>query len=329
MAADSMARPIAHGGGLIAARRRYPDAPEPWIDLSTGINPIAYPLPPLPPETFTRLPEPEQVATLETVAATAYGARDAAMVVAAPGTQGLIHLLPRLIPARTAAVIGPTYAEHAAAWALAGCAVRTVATLPEVTDSDVVVVCNPNNPDGRLHRPAGLATVRGRMVVDEAFADLDGESLVPWLGHDGSVVLRSFGKTYGLAGIRLGFAITTPTLASRIREALGPWAVSGPAVHVGTLALADTEWRSAAAARLAEDARRLDTLLTATGCAVLGGTRLFRLVANDDAAGLADRLAQAGILVRRFADQPHWLRFGIPGEAAAWRRLGNAMGSSC
>ncbi len=306
-----MARPIAHGGGLIAARRRHPGAPEPWIDLSTGINPVAYPIPKLPPEAFTRLPEPETVAALEAVAAAAYGAADPAMVVAAPGTQSLIHLLPRLIPARRAAVVGPTYAEHAAAWALAGCEVATVGSLAEAGRTDVVVVCNPNNPDGRRHDPAALAAVRGVRVVDEAFADLEGDSLIGLAGSN-TIVLRSFGKTYGLAGVRLGFAISAPALANRVRGALGPWAVSGPALAIGTLALADAEWRAAAAARLAADCRRLDALLTDAGCAVLGGTRLFRLAAHRDAPGLADRLARAGILVRRFEDRPDWLRFGIP-----------------
>jgi cobalamin biosynthetic protein CobC len=139
------------------------------------------------------------------------------------------------------------------------------------------------------------------------------------------VVLRSFGKTYGLAGIRLGFAIAAPALGGRIREALGPWAVSGPAVQIGALALADTAWRTAAAARLAADCARLDALLTQAGGVVLGGTRLFRLVAHDRAAALADRLARAGILVRRFQDRPHWLRFGIPGAEADWLRLGTAL----
>jgi cobalamin biosynthetic protein CobC len=322
-----MARPIAHGGGLIAARRRYPDAPEPWIDLSTGINPIAYPLPKLPPEAFTRLPERQAVTALEATAAAAYGAPDPAMVVAAPGTQSLIHLLPRLIPARRVAVVGPTYAEHAAAWALTGAEVSAVATLAEAGDADVVVVCNPNNPDGRLHEPALLAAVRGLLVVDEAFGDLDGNSLVPSLST--AIVLRSFGKTYGLAGIRLGFAVTAPALADRIREALGPWAVSGPALHVGTLALADAAWREAAAARLAAASRRLDTMLTAGSCAVIGGTRLFRLAAHDRAASIADRLGHAGILVRSFADQPRWLRFGIPGSETQWHRLADAMRHAC
>jgi cobalamin biosynthetic protein CobC len=347
-----MARPIAHGGGLIAARRRYPDAPEPWIDLSTGINPVPYPVPPLPLEAFTRLPEPEQVAALEAVAATAYGVGDPAMLVAAPGTQSLIHLLPRLIPARRVAVVGPTYAEHAAAWALAACDVRTVGSLDEADGADVVVVCNPNNPDGRVFAPSALAGVGGMLVVDAAFGDFSPRSppspppscagltrAPPWhevagsspamtiRGNNEVIALRSFGKTYGLAGIRLGFAITAPAMAARIREALGPWAVSGPALHVGTLALADTAWRHAAADRLAKDGARLDMMLRDAGCALVGGTHLFRLVAHPNAAGLADRLAHRGILVRQFDYRPDWLRFGIPGDEAAWRRLGSALRS--
>jgi cobalamin biosynthetic protein CobC len=325
-----MARPIAHGGGLIAAQRRYPDAPAPWVDLSTGINPVPYPMPPLPPEALTRLPEPEQVAALEAIAATAYGARDPSMVVAAPGTQSLIHLLPRLIPARNVAVVGPTYAEHAAAWVLAGCDVRTVGSLAEAEGADVVVACSPNNPDGQVFAQSELAHVRGTLVVDEAFADLSPTSpscaelpLKPLKETD--IVLRSFGKTYGLAGIRLGFAITAPAMASRIREALGPWAVSGPALHVGAVALADAQWRQAAADRLGKDAKRLDTVLTDAGCAIIGGTSLFRLIAHPDAAGLADRLGQHGILVRQFDYRPDWLRFGIPGDEAAWRRLHSAL----
>jgi cobalamin biosynthetic protein CobC len=333
-----MARPIAHGGGLVAARRRYPDAPEPWIDLSTGINPVPYPVPPLPPEAFIRLPEPEQVAALEAVAATAYGVGDPAMVVAAPGTQSLIHLLPRLVPARRVAVVGPTYAEHAAAWALAACDVRTVGSLDEALDAYVVVICSPNNPDGRVFAPSALAGVRGTLVVDAAFADFS-PSVPHWHEVAGSspamtrrerggvIVLRSFGKTYGLAGVRLGFAITAPAMAARIREALGPWAVSGPALHVGALALADTAWRLEAANRLGNDAKRLDAMLTGAGCAVVGGTHLFRLVAHQNAPTLAGRLAHHGILVRQFDYRPDWLRFGIPGDEAAWRRLGSALRS--
>jgi cobalamin biosynthetic protein CobC len=327
-----MARPIAHGGGLIAARALYPGAPEPWIDLSTGINPVAYPVPPLPAEVFARLPEPEAVAALEAVAATAYGAADPATVAAAPGTQSLIHLLPRILSARRVAVLSPTYGEHEAAWRLAGSAVFPMASLEGCGIADAVVLCNPNNPDGRHHDPdtllamaRRLATVGSLLVVDEAFADLDGPTLVPALPSGGLLVLRSFGKTYGLAGVRLGFAIGPAWLAARLREALGPWAVSGPAIHAGMAALADVAWRQATARRLAEDARRLDATLTAAGARLVGGTRLFRLVEHPQAQAMADRLARAGILVRRFPDHPHWLRFGIPGTDDAWRRLMAAL----
>ncbi len=320
--------PIAHGGGLIAARRQFPHAPEPWIDLSTGINPVPYPVPPMPLAALTRLPEPEQVAALEAAAARAYGVADPACVVAAPGTQALIHLLPRLIAPGRVTVLSPTYAEHRAAWALAGHHVTEAASLPEAAQSAVVV--RPNNPDGAVADRGALlafaARTSGVLVVDEAFADLEGCSLAPALPHPGLLLLRSFGKTYGLAGVRLGFALAEPRWAARLREALGPWAVSGPAVHAGLHALTDPNWLAAATARLGGDTARLDRCLMRAGCQVIGGTRLFRLAACSDAQALADRLAAAGILVRRFADRPTLLRFGLPAE---WARLEAALSVAC
>ena len=321
-----MAKPIAHGGGLIAARRRFPGAPEPWIDLSTGINAIPYTVD-LPLEAFTRLPEPESVAALEAVAAQAYGVPDPAMVAAAPGTQSLIHLLPRLLTGKRVVIIGPTYAEHAAAWTQGGSRVRTVDRLSAAGTPDVVVAVNPNNPDGaRLPRTELLAVADrmaetgGVLIVDEAFADLEVGTLAPLLPHPGLLLLRSFGKAYGLAGLRLGFLLGSAALASLVREALGPWAVSGPAVWAGRMALADEDWRKATMARLTRDAARLDRLLQDSGCRVIGGTRLFRLAALDNANGAFERLCQRGILVRRFDGNPRWLRFGIP-AGQGWDRL--------
>ena len=312
---------IAHGGGLIAARRRFPDAPLPWLDLSTGINPVPYPMPPVPPAALARLPEPEEVAALEAAAARAYGMADPAGVAAAPGTQALIHLLPRLLPPGRVAVVSPTYAEHRAAWALAGHRVTEAATLAEAAGAPVVVVVRPNNPDGAVVDAAALLRLADRdslVVVDEAFADLEECSLAPALPHPGLLLLRSFGKTYGFAGVRLGFALASAHWADRLRQALGPWAVSGPAVHAGLHALADDTWRDIAAECLARDAVRLDALLARAGCEVIGGTRLFRLVRHGSADALADRLAEAGILVRRFEGRPGMLRFGLPAE---WSRL--------
>jgi cobalamin biosynthetic protein CobC len=319
---------ISHGGRLEAMKLAYPNAFVPWIDLSTGINPTPYPVPALPPDCFTRLPEPEAVARLETIAAHAYGATDPAMVVAAPGTQILIDLLPRLLAHPTVAILGPTYGEHAAAWARAGSSVTALHDLGDYTNQTALVLCNPNNPDGRITPPTALldlATRTRTLIVDEAFADLSpaGTSIVPHFtaAHPSLIILRSFGKTYGLAGIRLGFAIAAPPMAATIRAALGAWAVSGPAIAIGTAALADDTWRDAARNRLTAATAALDQILTSAGMTIVGGTPLFRLASTPQAPHLFERLAQAGIMTRKFAAEPHWLRLGIPGTTAATARL--------
>lgn len=327
--------PLVHGGRLEAARRAFPGAPKPFVDLSTGINPVAYKVPALDPAVFARLPEPEAVAALQAAAANAYGAADPAMVVAAPGTQSLIQILPRLFAPARVGVVGPTYAEHEAAWRGAGHDVRELAWPErEAPDRDIVVLCNPNNPDGRRIEPSdlraraeSLGRSGGLLVVDEAFADFEppGFSLAPVLPREGLVVLRSLGKAYGLAGLRLGFALASAPIAARLRAAIGPWAVSGPAIAIGTLALGDAAWREAAGRRLARDAARLDALLSDSGLDVLGGTSLFRLARHPFASALFDRLGHAGLLVRRFADHPEWLRFGLPDGDATFDRLRDAL----
>lgn len=323
---------IAHGGDLDAARRLFPQAPEPWIDLSTGINPVPYPCPALEASAFRRLPSAADLRALRVAAAEAYGVADPDRIVAAPGTQILIETLPRLVARGRVAVVGPTYAEHAAAWARAGHAVVTVPGPAAGREADVVVVVNPNNPDGRtweagmLRALAGDLECRGGLlVVDEAFADLEPiETLGPSLGP-GLVILRSFGKTYGLAGIRLGFALGEPGLVAALAEALGPWAVSGPALAIGRAALSDAAWRRDAARARAADAWRLDRMILRAGGTPVGGTCLFRTADFSDAPSLYDRLGAAGIYVRRFAEAPARLRFGLPPDKAAWCRLSRIL----
>jgi cobalamin biosynthetic protein CobC len=321
---------IWHGGDLDEARRMFPAAPEPWIDLSTGINPVAYPLPVIPPDVFRRLPSSSELRRLERVAAEAYGARSDE-IVAAPGTQALIELLPRLRPASRVAVVGPTYAEHAQSWRKAGHAVSLVPSGEAGKGADVLVVVNPNNPDGRswrradVMRAAAQLSPGGWLVLDEAFADLEQiESMAPDR-PERVLVLRSFGKTYGLAGIRLGFLIAAPDLVARVRASLGPWAVSGPALVIGQAALGDPAWREQAARDRLCDAERLDALLRPAVERVVGGTRLFRCYETPQAAALFDALGRHGIWVRRFQDAPERLRFGLPGSEAEWERLAAAL----
>jgi cobalamin biosynthetic protein CobC len=327
------AAPIPHGGQLDEARRLFPNARQPWIDLSTGVNPRAYPLPALAPEAFTRLPDVGALSALEAAAARAYAAPSHLQTIAGAGAQAFIQWLPRIVPARRVGVLDFTYAEHAARWRAAGASVATVPELDELAGRDVGVVVNPNNPDGRLAAPRRLAELARRMaarggllIIDESFMDMTpAHSAVPLLPEEGALVLRSFGKAYGLPGPRLGFALCPASLASRLRETLGPWSVSGPALAAGAAALADSAWLRAAAAELEQSAARLDALLQGAGFSLVGGTTLFRLAAHDDAAGWFARLGEAGILTRSFPERPRWLRFGIPGSDAAWERLAQAL----
>lgn len=322
---------VYHGGSLAVARDHFPGAPEPWIDLSTGINPHPYPIGDIPLERWTRLPESVEIARLETCAASAYGCPDPGFVAAAPGTQALIQLIPQILKARHVGIVGFTYQEHATVWRAAGAEVATFEGFddPGLDGSDVVVLVNPNNPDGRFVPPDGirraaarLATRGGALIVDEAFIDVLrlGASVVGDL-PEGTLVMRSFGKTYGLAGLRLGFALARPPITDRIRAALGPWAVSGPAVEIGIRALADRAWLDLAIRRLEADAIRLDGLMTAAGFAALGGTALFRLYDHPRSDNWFERFGRAGILVRPFPDRPTWLRLGLPASEEAWARL--------
>jgi cobalamin biosynthetic protein CobC len=333
-AGQTDAAPIQHGGDLGAARLLFPGAPEPFIDLSTGINPYPYPIPPLPAELFSRLPEQAALDRLASVAAQAYGAPSAAHVVPAPGSQILLPRVAGLVRPGRAAVLGPTYAEHIRAAALAGHQVEEVTGLEALRHAALTVVVNPNNPDGRLvPREAllscahNLQTAGGLLVVDEAFMDAGapGASLAPDCDRPNIVVLRSFGKFFGLAGLRLGFALASPAIAARLRAELGPWAVAGPALAIGAAALADRPWAEATRLRLAQAARRLDQVLNAAGLEVAGGTSLFRLVRAGVASELFHHLGRAGILARRFAGEPAWLRFGLPASEPDWRRLAAAL----
>jgi cobalamin biosynthesis protein CobC len=302
-----------HGGGLDAAVARWGGRAADWLDLSTGINPVPYPLPDLPPDAWTRLPDRAAQDALERAARSFWAVSDDWEVVPAPGLSALIARLPWALGAASVRIPAPTYNEHAASFAAHGIPLREKAPL--------TVVVHPNNPDGRLWEETGGAPSPGppHVVIDESFCDPT--PALSHMGAPGAVILKSFGKFWGLAGLRLGFAMTEDTaLAQRLRDALGPWPVSGPALAVGTAALSDAAWADAARTRLDGDAARLDALLTARGAQVVGGTTLFRLYEVADAAAWADRLARRRILARTFPYSATWLRLGLP-ALHGWERL--------
>ena len=326
--------PILHGGNLDAARAAFPQAPEPWVDLSTGINPWPYPLPAIPAAAWTRLPGGAEEEALRVAAAACYGAPSPAHAAAAPGSQALIQWLPRLRRPGRVTVLGPTYAEHARAWAATGHTVRIVDGVADL-EGDVAVIVNPNNPDGRIIDRAELLALAERfsarggwLVVDEAFADVVPEaSVCDAVDRPGLIVLRSFGKFFGLAGVRLGVALAAEPLATRIRDAVGPWAVPGPTLAVATRALRDDSWIVAARQQLAAAAASFDLRLSSLGLPVVGGTPRYRLVRHTHATQIVNALGRAGLLVRRFDEHPEWLRFGLPADDAAQQRLMRAMES--
>jgi cobalamin biosynthetic protein CobC len=276
------------------------------------------------------LPEENAVRALESAACEVYGGDRPANMVAANGTQALIELLPRLFPARRVGILGFTYSEHEKTWRKAGAEVETVSDVAALTDFDSAVIVNPNNPDGRFVPVAELRLLAesmarrgGRLIVDEAFVDVlyEGSSLIPYLPEKGAIVLRSFGKTYGLAGVRLGFAAAGAEDAAALRGALGLWGLSGPALEIGYRALQDRAWLETTRERLIGDAVRLDRALSRIGLMIEGGTPLFRLASSPRAGHFFGYLAHAGILVRAFKLKPEWLRFGLPGTVEEWALL--------
>jgi cobalamin biosynthetic protein CobC len=327
-----------HGGRIDTAALLYPSAPQPWIDLSTGINPIAWPVPQIPLARYQRLPLAREMAQMTAAAAEAYGLPANAAIVPVSGSEIAIRLLPRMIGHSRVGILTPTYGSHAAAWRDAGAEVHELVALPDpnIHELQTLIVVNPNNPDGRAIARADLAafaqawTAAGRrLIVDEAFADVrpDVSLLAMPELPVGVVVLRSLGKFFGLAGLRVGFVVVHEPEAAAWRQLLGDWPVSGPACEIAALALRDAAWIAKARGRLAADRRRLDGTLGRAGLKLLGGTDLFGLFEGSDGIDLLDHFARAGILIRGFSAPPRRYRFGLPADEAAWRRLEAACGT--
>lgn len=325
---------IAHGGKLDGAVEEFGGVRGDWLDLSTGINPNAYALPELSNDVWARLPDRDLELQAMAAARSFYGVKDGAGLVAAPGTQALIQLYPHLAPPGNAVVIGPTYEEHTQALGMAGRDTRYERSMAGVNEEDmIVVVVNPNNPDGRvmpaeamLFMADQLAQRGGLLVVDEAFTDMDmSKSVASYAGMDGLLVLKSFGKFFGLAGVRLGFAAGTVQLTQVLAAMLGPWAVSGPALTIGAAAYHDALAIAAIRADLSAKRKAIDGVLKEADLKIVGGTDLFVLVRHFQAAFIHKRLCEHHILVRKFDYQADWLRFGLPKNEDALGRVKTAL----
>ncbi len=306
-----------HGGGLDQAIARYGGRRADWLDLSTGINPDPYPVPEFSNRLWGALPDHAASDALSTAARACWKVPNDADILAAPGASALIAALPSLWPRSSVQITAPTYNEHAAAFRNWGWTVTQ-------SRAETRVIVHPNNPTGALWDGRGHSRF---LVIDESFCDpLPEASQIARATTPGVVILKSFGKFWGLAGLRLGFAIGHPDTIAPLRARLGPWAVSGPALALGAEALADADWIKATRARLARDSARLAQMLSRAGAENLGGTPLFRLASVPDAGRSAEYLAgNHRILVRVFPYSRNWLRFGLPAGERAWQRLQRAL----
>ncbi|WP_298570689.1 threonine-phosphate decarboxylase [uncultured Aliiroseovarius sp.] len=294
-----------HGGGLDAAIATYGGQRDRWLDLSTGINPMAYPIGDISPNAWTALPDQAAFSRLEAAARAFWTVPEGAAVLAAPGASSLIARVPTLQSVGRVVISGPTYNEHAAAFRAQGWHVD------EAGLGDARVIVHPNNPDGHFWRDPSYD--QALSVIDESFCDVEpAASLIAAATRPGVIVLKSFGKFWGLAGVRLGFAVGDPLLIDKLREAIGPWQVSGPALEIGARALSDQSWATSTRQRLGRDAARLDALVTAKGAKLVGGTTLFRLYDVGDAVAWQDRFARGQVWSRIFPYSDRWLRLGLP-----------------
>jgi len=321
---------LEHGGNLHAAIARFGRPRSAWLDLSTGINPQPYPVPALAADAWHRLPE--EHSGLAAAAAQYYGAP--AMLPVA-GTQAAIQALPCLRPPSRVVVAAPAYAEHAHCWRRSGHAVREVSYAElgtAVADCEVMVVCNPNNPTGATvavallrEWAAQLAARGGWLIVDEAFADTTpAMSVAAWADQPGLIVLRSVGKFFGLAGLRLGFVAAEKTLLAGLADHVGPWSVSGPAQAIGHAALTDLTWQQMMRQQLLQQGQRLHALLAQNNIRS-SGSAMYQWWAEPRADAFLQHMAQRAIWVRLFTRGAGGIRLGLPPDEAGWQRLQLAL----
>lgn len=321
---------LEHGGNLRDAMARFGGEARDWIDLSTGLNPRGYPAPAIPSDAWHRLPESDPA--LLDAAQAYYGAP---RMLAIAGTQAAIQALPQMRVPRRVAVASPSYAEHAHHWIRHGHAVTEVpyneleAALP---GCDIMVVCNPNNPTGATVPPQtllewaiDLGSRGGWLIVDEAFADVTPDnSVAQWSNRPGLIVLRSVGKFFGLAGVRVGFVAAHADVLTLLASTLGPWTVSGPAQHIVQAALRDGAWQVETRARLLAGGARMRQLLSKHGIAS-SGCAMFQWWPEADPEAFREHMAERRIWVRLFPLAARGIRVGLPADEQSWLRFKQAL----
>ena len=264
---------------------------------------------------------------------------------------GAADLIFRLVWAkkpRRALVTAPTFAEYAAALETVGCTVErfilqaaddfavSEAFLSAIDDRvDLVFLCQPNNPTGQLTPPDFVARILQRctacgslLVLDECFLDFltDHAQLTakPLLGSGDLLILKAFTKLYGMAGVRLGYALSADTaLLDAMQHTGQPWAVSSLAQAAGLAALDETAYVEQVRALIAAQRPLLASGLRALGLRVLDGRANYLLFQGPETLG--ETLRQKGVVLRSCANYPgldgSWYRTAVRTAAENERLL--------
>ncbi len=302
---------------------------EDWLDLSTGINPCAYPLPEFTLEDWQKLPEPDDLARLVKEADRYFGLDDEKNLLPISGSALAIQLLAFFLKGWKTYLLNPTYGDYGRAWPEHG----HFEKLDEVALGNLVVITNPNNPDGRRFSCAELSDFAiknsqrgGFLIVDEAFGDLyPQDSIIHLTKTQNVIVLKSFGKFFGYGGLRLGFIAAPDNMIKKLAPLLASWPISGPAIKFGIKAYADDDWHSHTRILLHQKTERITALFKETGLEIKGQTSLFTLIENDKAENLFHNLLKHKIYIRYFLEYPGLLRFGLPKTLDDFERLKKAL----
>jgi cobalamin biosynthetic protein CobC len=254
------------------------------------------------------------------------------------GSQAAIQALPFCRQCSRIGIVSPCYAEHAHWWEKADH--RIVYIKPHEIDRfipalDVLLLANPNNPDATdysveqlLGWHQRLIKNNGWLIIDEAFIDSTPEKSL--LRHcktmpEGLIVLRSIGKFFGLAGIRLGFLAAEPQLLQQVAYRQGAWAVSHPARWLGQHALIDQQWQTQAHDFLRQQSKNLYHLLKQSFQEFkIRKSHYFCYIQHPQAEKIKQHLAQRGIWTRIFKN-PTAIRLGLPANNTELQCLKKAL----
>ena len=336
---------LNHGGNLQQASEIYGVSMDAWLDMSTGISPWSYPVDDLPSNVWRDLPpsNDELIAT-----AKKYYQIDEQNVVVSPGSQLSIRLLPQLFAKSKVALPVLGYQEHALSWKLAGhqlCFYQNVEELIQLIEDgkvDHAVVINPNNPSCEKTTKEKLSyisnSIKGVLLVDEAFMDFyqTAPSQIPEssfgsaisLNAENVIVVRSIGKFFGLAGLRLGFVIGLHPVLQKLQTLFQPWAINHASMLISRQALADTQWQEQQRLKIKAGAKQLEPLLFSL-CQDfqelrIENTALFCSVfaQSIDVQKLHKQLAMLGVWTRMSNpdDKQAWLRFGLVGDMESFKQ---------